>query len=81
MCPFFVLKVIVTYDGPRDGARKDVSGVMPPTYQPLYVEAAWQEWWEASDFYKCDAAKAKVGVLHRHLYLRHRYLKMYFYFV
>ncbi|CBN75348.1 Valine--tRNA ligase [Ectocarpus siliculosus] len=51
-------EVIVTYDGPRDGTKKDVSGDMPATYQPLYVEAAWQEYWEAAGFYTCDPAKA-----------------------
>eukprot|EP00904_Undaria_pinnatifida_P012931 jgi/Undpi1/8769/HiC_scaffold_25.g11231.m1 len=51
-------EVIATYDGPRDGTKKDVSGEMPATYQPLYVEAAWQEYWEAAGFYKCDPAKA-----------------------
>lgn len=54
-------KVIATYDGPRDGTKKDVSGEMPATYQPLYVEAAWQEYWEAAGFYKCDPAKAAVS--------------------
>ncbi|CAN0359035.1 unnamed protein product [Hapterophycus canaliculatus] len=53
-------EVVVTYDGPRDGTKKDVSGDMPATYQPLYVEAAWQEYWEASGFYTCDPAKAAV---------------------
>lgn len=51
----------MTYDGPRDGTKKDVSGEMPATYQPLYVEAAWQEYWEAAGFYQCDPAKAAVS--------------------
>lgn len=51
----------MTYDGPRDGTKKDVSGDMPATYQPLYVEAAWQEYWEAAGFYTCDPAKAAVS--------------------
>ena len=55
-----VLKVVVSYDGPRDGTKKDVSGEMPATYQPLYVEAAWQEYWEKAGFYTCDPAKAAV---------------------
>lgn len=54
--------MIATYDGPRDGTKKKVSGEMPATYQPLYVEAAWQEYWEASGFYTCDPAKAMVSV-------------------
>eukprot|EP00903_Cladosiphon_okamuranus_P022267 g20474.t1 len=51
-------EVVVSYDGPRDGTKKDVSGEMPATYQPLYVEAAWQEYWEKAGFYTCDTAKA-----------------------
>lgn len=50
----------MTYDGPRDGTKKDVSGEMPATYQPQYVEAAWQEYWEKAGFYTCDPAKAAV---------------------
>lgn len=50
----------MSYDGPRDGTKKDVSGEMPATYQPLYVEAAWQEYWEKAGFYTCDPAKAAV---------------------
>lgn len=52
------VEVIANYDGPRDGTKKDVSGEMPATYQPLYVEAAWQEYWEASGFYSCEPSKA-----------------------
>eukprot|EP00752_Nemacystus_decipiens_P005746 g5199.t1 len=51
-------EVAVSYDGPRDGTKKDVSGEMPATYQPRYVEAAWQEYWEKAGFYTCDPAKA-----------------------
>ncbi|CAM9853636.1 unnamed protein product [Ascophyllum nodosum] len=51
-------EVIATYDGPRDGTKKDVSREMPATYQPLYVEAAWQEYWEAAGFYSCDPSVA-----------------------
>lgn len=53
-------QVVVTYGGPTDGTKKDVSGEMPATYQPVYVEAAWQEYWEAAGFYTCDPAKAAV---------------------
>lgn len=62
-CLSFVLpiqKAVVTYDGPRDGTKKVVSGEMPATYQPQYVEAAWQEYWEKAGFYTCDPAKAAV---------------------
>ncbi len=30
----------------------------PPTYQPKYVEAAWQSWWEKSNFFRPDVEKA-----------------------
>lgn len=56
-----MLQVVVTYEGPRDGSKKDMSGEMPATYQPLYVEAAWQEYWEASGFYSCETEKALVS--------------------
>lgn len=31
---------------------------MPSAYQPRYVEAAWQDWWEAAGYYTADAAQA-----------------------
>ncbi|CAN0137275.1 unnamed protein product [Discosporangium mesarthrocarpum] len=53
-------EVVAVYRGPADGAKKDVSGDMPATYQPRYVEAAWQDYWEKSGFYGCEPEKAKV---------------------
>lgn len=32
--------------------------VFPPTYQPKYVEAAWQSWWEECGFYKPNVEEA-----------------------
>uniref|UniRef100_A0A1I8BHA2 Valine--tRNA ligase, mitochondrial n=1 Tax=Meloidogyne hapla TaxID=6305 RepID=A0A1I8BHA2_MELHA len=32
--------------------RKDVSKTMPSTYSPVYVEAAWYEWWERQGFFR-----------------------------
>ena len=43
------------------GHKKDLSGEMPAAYQPHYVEAAWQEWWEASGYYSADVAAAKAS--------------------
>ena len=40
------------------GSKKEMAGEMLAEYQPQAVEAAWQDWWEASGFYKCDAAEA-----------------------
>jgi valyl-tRNA synthetase len=36
------------------GDKKRVEDVFPPTYQPQYVESAWQSWWEKSGFYGAD---------------------------
>ena len=40
------------------GEKKDLSGSMEAAYHPQAVEAAWQDWWEASGFYSCDPATA-----------------------
>ncbi|CAB9509855.1 Valine--tRNA ligase (Fragment) [Seminavis robusta] len=43
------------------GEKKDLSTIpMASAYHPEAVEAAWQDWWEASGFYSCDP-KAAVG--------------------
>lgn len=39
------------------GDKKDLV-VFPPTYQPVYVESAWQAWWEKCGFYSPDVTKA-----------------------
>jgi valyl-tRNA synthetase len=36
------------------GQKKDMSEPMADAYYPKAVEAAWQDWWEASGFYKGD---------------------------
>jgi valyl-tRNA synthetase len=33
------------------GHFKQIEKVFPPSYQPKYVEAAWQSWWEQSGYY------------------------------
>ncbi len=30
----------------------DVTCPMPSSYSPVYVEAAWNEWWEKEGFFK-----------------------------
>lgn len=46
-------RTLITYDKPtKPGERKDVSGAMPDSYSPAYVEAAWYPWWEKSGFFK-----------------------------
>ena len=45
-----------TYINPTPkGEKKDLSKIpMADGYNPIAVEAAWQDWWEASGFYTCD---------------------------
>jgi valyl-tRNA synthetase len=41
------------------GSKKDLSkSPMADAYHPEAVEAAWQDWWEASGYYSCDPASA-----------------------
>jgi hypothetical protein len=42
------------------GEKKDLSKIpMADAYHPKAVEAAWQDWWEASGYYSCDHALAE----------------------
>lgn len=42
------------------GHKKDLSAdPMADGYHPQAVEAAWQDWWEASGFYSCDPKDAE----------------------
>jgi valyl-tRNA synthetase len=50
---------IIYTDTTATGQKKDQTGEFPTTYQPKYVEAAWQEWWEASGFYSPDMVAAR----------------------
>lgn len=43
---------VIFTDATPEGEKKILDGVFPATYQPKYVEAAWQSWWEKSGFYK-----------------------------
>jgi len=41
------------------GQKKDLSAIsMEDGYHPSAVEAAWQDWWEASGYYSCDPQTA-----------------------
>lgn len=43
----------IVYQGSTlPGEKKDVSGQMPDSYSPVYVEAAWYSWWQQSGFFK-----------------------------
>jgi len=46
-------------DSTPAGEKKILDGVFPPTYQPKYVEAAWQSWWEKSGHYAPDMEEAR----------------------
>lgn len=43
--------ILYTVNTPA-GEKKDVSGPMPDSYSPQYVEAAWYSWWEKEGFFK-----------------------------
>jgi valyl-tRNA synthetase len=44
-------------DSTPAGQFKQIEGFFPETYQPAYVEAAWQSWWEKSGFYAPSVEK------------------------
>ncbi|XP_077180716.1 valine--tRNA ligase, mitochondrial [Paroedura picta] len=47
------LKNGVQYDIPTvAGEKKDISGPLPTSYSPSYVEAAWYAWWVKEGFFK-----------------------------
>ncbi|XP_030852939.1 valine--tRNA ligase [Strongylocentrotus purpuratus] len=48
-----VEKVAIVYDkNTPPGEKKDVSGALPDSYSPAYVEASWYSWWEKQGFFK-----------------------------
>ncbi|KAK2580346.1 hypothetical protein KPH14_001243 [Odynerus spinipes] len=51
--------VVYTIDTPV-GEKKDVTGSMPDTYSPQYVEAAWYAWWEKQGFFKPEYGRKSV---------------------
>lgn len=53
---------IITYDiNTPKGAKKDTQCLMPDSYSPRYVEAAWYDWWVESGFFKPEYVAAKNG--------------------
>ena len=48
----------VWVDNTPFGQKKDIEGVFPTTYQPKYVEAAWQAWWEKEGYYTPNLQQA-----------------------
>ncbi|XP_069121491.1 LOW QUALITY PROTEIN: valine--tRNA ligase-like [Argopecten irradians] len=46
-------KATITYDKQtQPGEKKDISGDMPDSYSPHYVEAAWYDWWNGQGFFR-----------------------------
>jgi valyl-tRNA synthetase len=48
---------VILADSTPAGEKKNLEP-FPPSYQPKYVEAAWQAWWEKSGFYTPDLEAA-----------------------
>ncbi|GAB9470121.1 Valine-trna ligase [Globisporangium polare] len=43
------------------GEKKDMAEPMAAAYNPVAVEAAWQDWWEKSGFFACSDEKIKAA--------------------
>lgn len=41
----------IVYEDKTPLGDKKLLDVFPPSYQPKYVEAAWQQWWEKCGYY------------------------------
>ncbi|XP_019342548.2 valine--tRNA ligase [Alligator mississippiensis] len=53
---------VMTYDLPTPpGEKKDISGPMPDSYSPQYVEAAWYAWWERQGYFKPEFGRTRVS--------------------
>ncbi|XP_062454524.1 valine--tRNA ligase-like isoform X1 [Rhea pennata] len=53
---------VITYERETPpGEKKDVSGPMPESYSPRYVEAAWYPWWEQQGFFKPEYGRSSVA--------------------
>ncbi|CAD5123228.1 DgyrCDS11590 [Dimorphilus gyrociliatus] len=46
-------KTVIIYDSStKPGEKKDTQRPLPDSYNPTYVEAAWNAWWEKEGFFK-----------------------------
>ncbi|CAJ0948834.1 unnamed protein product [Ranitomeya imitator] len=53
---------VISYDIPTaPGEKKDISGPMPDSYSPQYVEAAWYAWWEKEGFFKPEYGRESIS--------------------
>lgn len=55
-------KQVIVYQGKTEpGDKKEVSGPLPDSYSPKFVEAAWYQWWVKSGFFKPEYNEPKDG--------------------
>ncbi|XP_036140662.1 valine--tRNA ligase isoform X2 [Monomorium pharaonis] len=53
------MAILYTIDTPP-GEKKNVTCLMPDTYSPQYVEAAWYAWWEKEGFFKPEYGRKDI---------------------
>lgn len=46
------------FEDSTPSGEKKILGEFPPTYQPKYVESAWQQWWEKCGYYTPNVEEA-----------------------
>ena len=64
----------IVYDAATaPGEKKDVSGPMPASYSPQYVEAAWYAWWEKQGFFKPEYGVSMLMLHNTQLHGTYRY--------
>lgn len=51
---------VVLVDHTPAGEKKLLDGEFPVSYQPAYVESAWQLYWEKQGFYKAQPPRSKT---------------------
>ena len=54
-----IKKVVKYTDKTVPGDKKDFSQPMPESYDPAYVESAWDAWWQKKGFFKANVEEAK----------------------
>ena len=54
-----IKKVVKYTDKTVLGEKKDFSQPMPESYDPAYVESAWDAWWQKKGFFKANVEEAK----------------------
>ena len=58
--PVARIKNVIKYeDKTKPGDKKDLSGPMPESYDPSYVESSWDAWWKKENFFKVSAEDAQ----------------------